>query len=54
MPNHNKIKLYGLFDAALMPKIWLNLESWLLPNEPLYRGNYQAVAEVIPYLMKMP
>ena len=53
MPNHNKIKLYGLFDAALMPKIWLNLESWLLPNEPLYRGNYQAVAEVIPYLIEL-
>lgn len=53
MPNHNIIKLYGLFDAALMPKVWLNLESWLLPNEPLYRSNYQAAAEVIPYLIEL-
>lgn len=51
MSDTNEIKLYGLFDAALMPKVWLNLDAWSLPYEPLYRNNYQPIAEAIPYLI---
>ncbi|WGE43112.1 DUF4123 domain-containing protein [Actinobacillus equuli] len=49
---HN-MKLYGLFDAALMPQIWFNLDGWQLNYVPLYRGNYQPIAEAIPYLIEL-
>ena len=48
-----KVKFYGLFDAALMPKIWLNLEVWQLNFEPLYQGDYQPIEEAIPYLIEL-
>ncbi|THA00697.1 DUF4123 domain-containing protein [Rodentibacter pneumotropicus] len=48
-----ELKLYGLFDAALIPKVWFNLEAWQLNFEPLYQGNYQPIAEAIPYLIEL-
>ncbi len=53
MTANEKLRFYGLFDAALMPKIWFNLEAWQLPYEPLYRGNYQPIAEAIPYIIEL-
>lgn len=51
--NPNNMKLYGLFDAALMPQVWFNLEHWQLNYAPLYRGNYRPIAEAIPYLIEL-
>lgn len=48
-----ELKLYGLFDTVLMPKVWLNLEAWQLNYEPLYQGDYQQIAEAIPYLIEL-
>lgn len=47
-----KIK-YGLFDAALMPQVWFNLEHWQLNYAPLYQGDYQQIAEAVPYLIEL-
>ncbi|WGE42557.1 DUF4123 domain-containing protein [Actinobacillus equuli] len=44
---------YGLFDAALMPQVWFNLEDWQLNYMPLYQGDYQQIAEAIPYLIEL-
>jgi len=41
--------LYGLFDAALIPKVWFELDYWNLPFEPLYRYGYEPIAEAIPF-----
>ncbi|WP_386695046.1 DUF4123 domain-containing protein [Lonepinella sp. MS14435] len=49
----NKTKLYGLFDSALIPEIWLNLDIWKLPYESLYRYDNSAIAEVVPYLIEL-
>ncbi|WP_018652945.1 DUF4123 domain-containing protein [Actinobacillus capsulatus] len=51
--NQHNMKLYGLFDAALMPQIWFNLDGWQLSYRPLYRGNYQPIAEAVPYLIEL-
>ncbi|OOF58501.1 DUF4123 domain-containing protein [Rodentibacter genomosp. 2] len=48
-----ELKFYGLFDAALIPKVWFNLEAWQLKFEPLYQENYQPIAEAIPYLIEL-
>ncbi|OOF59988.1 DUF4123 domain-containing protein [Rodentibacter myodis] len=48
-----ELKLYGLFDTVLMPKVWLNLEAWQLKYAPLYQGDYQKIAEAIPYLIEL-
>ncbi|WP_143530788.1 DUF4123 domain-containing protein, partial [Rodentibacter myodis] len=53
MQTQNKIKLYGLFDAALIPQVWLNLDAWQLNYEPLYQGDYQKIAEAILYLIEL-
>ena len=45
--------LYGLFDAALIPKVWFELDYWNLPFEPLYRYGYEPIAEAIPYLIEL-
>ncbi|OOF69997.1 DUF4123 domain-containing protein [Rodentibacter caecimuris] len=50
---NKELKFYGLFDAALIPKVWFNLEAWQLKFEPLYRGDYQPIAEAIPYLIEL-
>ncbi|OOF59995.1 DUF4123 domain-containing protein [Rodentibacter myodis] len=48
-----ELKLYVLLDTVLMPKVWLNLEAWQLNFEPLYQGDYQLIAEAIPYLIEL-
>ncbi|MFC2275611.1 MAG: DUF4123 domain-containing protein [Haemophilus parainfluenzae] len=45
--------LYGLFDAASIPKVWFELDYWNLPFEPLYRYGYEPIAEAIPYLIEL-
>ncbi|WP_077584554.1 DUF4123 domain-containing protein [Rodentibacter pneumotropicus] len=50
---NNKCIKYGLFDAAIMPQVWFNLDSWELKYEPLYRGDHQQIAEAIPYLIEL-
>ena len=45
--------LYGLFDAALIPKVWFELDYWNLSFEPLYRYGYEPIAEAIPYLIEL-
>ncbi|OOF59935.1 DUF4123 domain-containing protein [Rodentibacter myodis] len=45
--------IYGLFDAALMPQVWFNLDSWKLKYTSLYQGDYQQIAEAIPYLIEL-
>ncbi|MDG2918555.1 DUF4123 domain-containing protein [Bisgaard Taxon 10/6] len=49
----DKQKCYALFDSALIPQVWLRLDTWKLPYEPLYRYNYQSIAEAIPYLIEL-
>lgn len=45
--------LYGLFDTALIPKVWFELDYWNLSFEPLYLYGYEPIAEAIPYLIEL-
>ncbi|OOF57000.1 hypothetical protein BKK56_01775 [Rodentibacter genomosp. 2] len=47
------LKFYGLFDAALIPKIWFNLETLGLNFASLYQGDYAPIAEAIPYVIEL-
>ncbi|WP_150538920.1 DUF4123 domain-containing protein [Actinobacillus vicugnae] len=49
----NPITRYGLFEGALIPEMWLYLDIWQLPYEPLYRYDSSAIIEVIPYLIEL-
>ena len=48
-----KLNFYGLFDAALIPKIWFNLETFGLNFAPLYQGDFAPIAEAIPYVVEL-
>ncbi len=48
---NNISRMYGLFDAALVPQIWFSIDYWKLDYEPLYRYDYTSIAEAIPYVI---
>lgn len=49
----DKGNLYGIFDGAIIEDLWLNIEHWNLKNLPLFKGDYEKIAEAIPYVIEL-
>jgi hypothetical protein len=45
--------IFGLFDGAIVKDLWLNVDIWGLPFDPLYEGEVEKVLEAVPYLIRL-
>ena len=45
-------RLYGICDSALISGLWVDLETGRLPYLPLYDGDFEKIAEAIPYVIQ--
>lgn len=48
-----KENLYGIFDGAIIEDLWLSIDTWNLNTLPLYKGDYEKIAEAIPYVIEL-
>lgn len=47
-------RLYGLFDAALIPDLWFEMDRFRLPFGTIYQGEHAAqLAEALPYIFRL-